>query len=111
MFNFLSSMSVKITEQTLNVSQDNEVLHLLNARDLIRYRGKYKYMHLGLVQVAFKPLTLLGTNACIQATLNDSRCLNWKQSIMGAVETSLCYSPVYFNVYPNLTLSLFDRTI
>ena len=30
---------------------------------------------------------------------------------MGAVETSLCYGPVYFNVYPNLTLSLTDRTI
>ena len=30
---------------------------------------------------------------------------------MGAVETSLCYGPVYFNVYPNLTLSLSDRTI
>ena len=49
MFNFFSSMSVKTTEQTLNVSQDNEVLHLLNPRDLIRHRGKNKYMHLGLV--------------------------------------------------------------
>ena len=111
MFDFMSSMAIKITKQTLTVSKDNEVLRLLNPRDLIRYRGKYKYLHLGLVQVAFKPLTLLGTNAYIQATLNDCRCLNWEQSIMGAVETSLCYGPVYFNVYPNLTLSLTDRTI
>ena len=68
-------------------------------------------MHIGLVQIAFKPLTLLGLNTCTQATLRDARCLNWIPSIMGAVETSLCPAPVYFNVYPNLTLSLTDRHI
>ena len=30
---------------------------------------------------------------------------------MGVVETSFCLGPVYFNVYPNLTLSLTDRNI
>ena len=30
---------------------------------------------------------------------------------MGAIETSLCHDIVYFNVYPNLTLSLSDRHI
>ena len=56
-------------EQTLNLDQDNEIISLLNPHDLIRYRNKYKFLHVGLVQVAFIPLTLLGLNACMQATL------------------------------------------
>lgn len=31
--------------------------------------------------------------------------------MMAAIETSLCHGPVYFNAYPNLTLSLTDRNI
>ena len=111
MFSFISNMAIKTVEQTMNISQDNETISLLNPRDIIRYRGKFKHMHIGLVQVAFKHLTLLGTNTSIQVILNDSRCLDWKQFIMGAVETSLCYGLIYFNVYPNLTLSLTDRHI
>ena len=68
-------------------------------------------MHVELVQVAFKPLTLLILNACIQVTLRDARCLNWISSIIGVVESSLCHGPIYFNIYPNLTLSLSDRHI
>ena len=30
---------------------------------------------------------------------------------MGVVETSFCLGQIYFNVYPNLTLSLTDRNI
>ena len=67
--------------------------------------------YIGFVQVAFKPLTLLRMNACIQATLRDARCLDWNSSVMSAVETSVCHGLVYFNVYPNLTLSLSDRNI
>ena len=110
-FELRSSMAVKTMEQTLSVGPDNESINLIKPHDIIRYRGKYKFMHIGLVQIAFKPLTLLGLNACIQATLRDARCLSWIPSIMGAVETSLSHGPVYFNVYPNLTLSLTDRHI
>ena len=49
--------------------------------------------------MAFKPLMLLGLNACMQATLRDGRCLDWSSSLMGAIETSLCHGPVFFNVY------------
>ena len=111
MFELISSMTVKTMEQTLSLGQDNESINLINSHDIIRYRGKYKFMHISLVQIAFKPLTLLGLNACIQATLRDARCLSWIPSIMGVVETSLSHGPVYFNVYPNLTLSLSKKHI
>ena len=69
-------MAVKTMEHTLSLGHDNEELNLINPRNIIRYLEKYKFLHIGLIQVAFKPLTLLGLNSCIQATLRDARCLN-----------------------------------
>ena len=76
MLSFIRSMVVKTIEQTFSLGQDNETMSLLNLQDLIRYKEKYKFLHVGLVQVAFKPLDLLGMNASIQATLTDARCLD-----------------------------------
>ena len=59
-------------------------------------------MHIGLVQVAFKSLTLRGLLESFIAALRDGRNQNWKKSFIGTVQTSLTYGPVYFNAYPNL---------
>ena len=72
---------------------------------------KYKYVHIGLVQIAFKPLTLLGQNTSLQCTLRDDHCINWKASLMGAIETSLSHGPVYFNIYSNLSVALSDHNL
>ncbi|KAK9671709.1 hypothetical protein RND81_12G049400 [Saponaria officinalis] len=45
------------------------------------------------------------------AALRDARNLDWKKSIMGVIKTSLAHGPVYFDVYPNLTLSISDDNI
>lgn len=39
------------------------------------------------------------------------RNLNWNQSLMGIIQLSLAHGSVYFNVYPNLSLSLSDVNI
>ncbi|KAG9458873.1 hypothetical protein H6P81_003381 [Aristolochia fimbriata] len=41
-------------------------------------------------------------------SLRDARCLNWANSLMGVMETSLTNGPVYFNIYPDLALSMTD---
>ncbi|KAH0633379.1 hypothetical protein KY284_036165 [Solanum tuberosum] len=51
-------------------------------------------MHIGLVQVAFKPLTLGGLPESFIAALRDGRNQNWKKSLIGTVQTSLAYGPV-----------------
>lgn len=40
------------------------------------------------------------------AALRDGRNKNWKKSLIGNVQTSLAYGPMYFNAYPNLQISL-----
>lgn len=66
-------------------------------------------MHVGLVQVAFKPLTLRGLPEHFIATLRDGRYQNWKKSLIGMVQTSLAYGSVYCNTYPNFHISLNDE--
>ncbi|XP_068636033.1 uncharacterized protein [Aristolochia californica] len=106
-------MGIKTMEQTINLENQDSTLKLLELTDLNKYLTdtEKKYMHIGRIQIAFKPLTLLGMNTCLQAILRDDRCLDWKPSLMGIVETSLSRGPVYFNVHPNLTLSLTDRNL
>ncbi|GAV87224.1 MP domain-containing protein, partial [Cephalotus follicularis] len=43
--------------------------------------------------------------------LRDARHLNFYDSLIGAIETSLCNGPVYFDGYPDLTISLTDKNI
>ncbi|KAG5568233.1 hypothetical protein H5410_064753 [Solanum commersonii] len=66
-------------------------------------------IHIGLVQVAFNPLTLRGLPESFIAALRDGRNHNWKKSLIGTIQTSLAYGPVYFNAYPNLQISLQDE--
>ncbi|GAV89252.1 LOW QUALITY PROTEIN: MP domain-containing protein, partial [Cephalotus follicularis] len=44
------------------------------------------------------------------ACLRDTRHLNFDNSLIGAIETSLCNGPVYFDGYPDLTI-LTDKNI
>ncbi|GAV61084.1 MP domain-containing protein, partial [Cephalotus follicularis] len=39
------------------------------------------------------------------------RYLNFDDSLIGVIETSLCNRPVYFDGYPDLTISLTDKNI
>ncbi|KAK4708643.1 hypothetical protein R3W88_029568 [Solanum pinnatisectum] len=64
-----------------------------------------------MIQIAFKPLTLKGLPKTFLAALRDARNLNFKQSLMGSIESTVAYGPVYFNTQPNLQLSLTDANI
>ncbi|KAG5614695.1 hypothetical protein H5410_014519 [Solanum commersonii] len=100
---------VKTTEETITIDSDNQTFRLLSDNDLAPYKDIYRFMHIGLVQVAFKPLTLRGLPESFIAALRDGRNHNWKKSLIGTIQTSLAYGPVYFNAYPNLQISLQDE--
>ncbi|KAG5580002.1 hypothetical protein H5410_050629 [Solanum commersonii] len=59
----------------------------------------------------FMPLTLKGLLETFLAALHDTRNLNFRQSLMGSIESTVAYGPVYFNAQPNLQLSLSDSNI
>jgi len=111
MFDFKSSVAIKTMERSIQVDNDEQSIKLLNEEDLQPFIDKYNFIHIGLIQIALKPLTLQGLNASLLTSLRDARCLDYVQSLMGVMQTSLCHGPVYFNVYPNLSLSLTDPNI
>lgn len=111
MFDFISQKSVKTLEQSVSLDDSTVRLKLLSPQDVKSYTEKYNYIHIGCIQIAFKPLTLSGLNASILASIRDARCLDFLPSLMGIAQTSLCYGPVYFNIFPNLNLSLTDKNL
>ena len=102
---------IKTSEESVPMYGEELKIKLLNHSDLQPYMESYHYVHIGLIQVAFKPLTLSGLPGSFLAVLRDARNLNWKQSLIGIMQSSLAHGPVYFNAYPNLQLSLTDVNI
>lgn len=64
-----------------------------------------------MVQVAVKLAIRLGLNTAAMLCVRDKRHNNFNDSLLGVVESSLCDGPIFFQCYPNLTLSLMDPHI
>ena len=87
-------------------------MHLISMSYLQKHRERgFKYIHIGLVQVGIKPLTKEGLNASILVVLSDNRFINFQDSLISSVESSLCSGPISFNCFSNFTISLNDQNI
>lgn len=64
--------------------------------------------NVGLLQIGVKTLTKkIPSNASIILCVCDTRCEKPEDSILGVVEASLRDGPLYFNIFPNITMSVF----
>ena len=85
---------------------------MFNRRNIDEFLAKkFSYLHIGLVQVAFKPLPRKGVNAFVLMCLRDARFKDFRTSILGMITSSLFDGPIYFNCYPDITLTLDDPNI
>ena len=100
MFKVFSAMSVKTIEQTIPIGSSFDSIQLLTEPEINRYKDKYKYLHIGLVQVALKPLTAEGLNTSLLIALRDCRHNKFSDSLLGIIQSSLCNDPVYFDCHP-----------
>ena len=105
-FSTKSDYKIKTFERTLSLNNENESIQLLNEELMQEHRQEYSYIHNGLVQVAIKPLIRQGLNTSVLLCLRDCRFLNFDQSIIGRIETSLYEDPLYFNCFPDYPLPL-----
>ena len=110
-FDYFQGYSIKMTEQTLSIDQNQQNINLLSSRSIIQHRQKYKFLHIGLVQVAIKPLFRIGIDAPVLVILRDKRHKNFQNSILAMAETNIANGPIYFNCYPNFSVGLFDKNI
>ena len=61
-------------------------------------------MHIGLVQVAVKPLLRTGVNAPVYLALRYERLRHYKSSLL--IQTNVCKGPIFFICYPNFMVDL-----
>ncbi|QHO16489.1 polyprotein [Arachis hypogaea] len=107
-----SDYIIKTAENNIPLGPDSgEEFHLLTKQSVREHARHYRYLHIGCVQVAVKPLIREGLNASILMCLRDIRHNDFQDSLIGTVETSLGHGPVYFNCFPNKTVSQLDLNI
>jgi len=108
----INTVLIKTVENNIPLGQDiGEGFHLLSKNSIFKHSRKYKYLHIGCVQVTIKPLIDMGIDATVLMCLRYIRHDKFEDSLIGTVETSLEQGPVYFNYYQNKTVSLMDRNI
>ena len=62
---------------------------LCRENSIYEHSRRYKYLHIGCVQVAIKPLIDMGIDAAVLMCLRDIRHNKFEDSLIGTVETSL----------------------
>lgn len=110
-FNFSSDYVIKTIEDSIPLSQGIKSFNLLSKSLIDLHKQKYKFLHLGMIQVGLKPTTRDGLDTYALISVRDKRHKKFKDSLLGVVETSLMAGPVHFSCVPNLTLSLSDPTL
>ena len=109
-FSIKSDYKIKTFERAFSLENENESIQLFD-EELMDKQWKYSFIHIGLVQVAVKPLIRQGLNTSVSLCLRDGRHLNFDDSLLGMIETSLYEDPIYFNCFPNYCLSMSDPNL
>ncbi|TYK04698.1 polyprotein [Cucumis melo var. makuwa] len=110
-FNFSQQHVIVITEENVAMKDELTAIKLLPKETLFKVKEKFKYLHIGCVQVALKPLFREGLDVLVYLALRDKRHLRFTPSLLGIVQSNLEQGPVYFNCRPGLTVSLQDKNI
>lgn len=108
LIDFKSAYTIKIEAQVLPLFHFNKFYIYFQKNSIIKHlKNGYKLLHIGLVQIAIKPLTREWLDTSVFLTLQDCRHLEFHDSLLGLVETSLCNGQIYFNFFPLILLILF----
>lgn len=75
---------------------------------IMKYKNNYSYLYMSLVQIGIKPISMEEMNTTILTCVRDARFNNFKDSLLGTIESSLSNGPIYFNCYPNYIVCLED---
>ncbi|KAG5592664.1 hypothetical protein H5410_043178 [Solanum commersonii] len=110
-FSFITRHNIKTCESIIAINNSLEIIHWLNCDDINRYKTYYNYLHVGLVQVAVKPLFRKGLDIPVCVLLRDDHCLNFDDSLLGVLQSNLANGSIYFNCYPNFLVDINDPNV
>ena len=111
-FEKIHDYAIKQTENTISLNNEHKSIHLLSEKAIHQHKNQnYKFIHIGLVQVAIKPLFRLGIDTPVCMILRDARHQDFNNSLLALAQSNLANGPIFFNCYPNFSLSLNDANV
>ena len=85
-FEFIKAYSVKTHEEVISLQNGLQTIPMIKQESIESHlRANYRFMHIGLVQVAIKPLLKKGINAPIYMALRDKRLRKYKSSLLAVI--------------------------
>ena len=106
-FDFIKAYSCKTHEEVISLQNGLQTIDMIKQTSIDSHlKAKYRFMHIGLVQVAIKPLLKKGINAPIYMDLRDKRLKKYKSSLLAVIQTNICKGPIFFNCYPDFMVDL-----
>jgi len=97
-FNFQTTFSIKTHEEIVSLQNGLQTISLIKLEAIqIHLKGKFYVMHIGLVQVAIKPLVRKGISAPIYKALGEKRLKNDKSSLLAMINADIHLRPIFFN--------------
>jgi len=103
---FKGEYIIKTVERAVDISNSQESFELISKNLIADHIRDFKYLHIGAIQIAIKPLFRKGNDAPLFAVLRDNRAKQLSDQILAVFETNLHEGPVYINNYPNYSVAL-----
>jgi len=103
---FKGEYVIKTVEKEIDIKQAQESIPLISRQLIAEHIKDYKYLHVGSIQIAIKPLFRQGIDTPLFAVLRDNRPKQINDQILAIFETNLHEGPVYINNYPNYSVAL-----
>ena len=98
---------MKTHEEAISLQSGMQTIGMINPIAMASHlKVNYCFMHIGLVQVAIKPLLKTRVNRPIYLVLCDKRIRHYKSSLLAVIQTNVCKGPIFFNCYPNFMVDL-----
>ena len=79
---FILNYTIKTVERTFSLKQSFETIQLLSRQEIDKNINNFSFIHIGLVQVAVKPLTRQGLNTSGKPVLAVDRRLTVFQVVV-----------------------------
>ncbi|TXG57291.1 hypothetical protein EZV62_018604 [Acer yangbiense] len=103
-FNLKKKYSIQTTKGNISSNNEKVSIPLLDPLVIAKHKQKYRYVHIGLVQVFITPLVSSGVNGSISLFLKDKRLFDFSDSFLNVPQASEIQDPI--NFFPNLMVSL-----
>jgi len=107
LFEFKKAYPINTHEEAISLQSGTQSIGMINPIAIASHlQATYRFMHIGLVQVAIKALLITRVNAPIYLALRDKRLRHYKSSLLAVIQTNVCKGPIFFNCYPNFMVDL-----